>query len=95
MRTVYVRERSFHTPVSLARTLGIEVDDTDRYIALLCAHGVLRLRTGDEPKEYDPLGESAPRGTYQFVYVGLALVESVCIVVYPKYLPEVDPLCPR
>lgn len=94
MRTVYVRERSFHTPVSLARTLGIEVDDADRYIALLCAHGLLRLRTGDEPKEYDPLGESAPRGTYQFVYVGLALVESVCIVVYPKYLPEVDPLCP-
>lgn len=94
MRTVYVRERSFHTPVSLARTLGIEVGDADRYIALLCAHGLLRLRTGDEPKEYDPLGESAPRGTYQFVYVGLALVESVCIVVYPKYLPEVDPLCP-
>ena len=94
MRTVYVRERSFHTPVSLARTLGIEVGDADRYIALLCAHGLLRLRTGDEPKEYDPLGESAPRGTYQFVYVGLALVESVCIVVYPKYLPEADPLCP-
>ena len=94
MRTVYVRERSFHTPVSLVRTLGIEVDDAGRYIALLCAHGLLRLRTGDEPKEYDPLGESAPRGTYQFVYVGLALVESVCIVVYPKYLPEVDPLCP-
>lgn len=94
MRTVYVRERSFHTPVSLARTLGIEVVDADRYIAYLCAHGVLRLRTGDEPKEYDPLGESAPRGTYQFVYVGLALVEGVCIVVYPKYLPAVDPLCP-
>ena len=53
MRTVYVRERSFHTPVSLARTLGIEVGDADRYIAHLCAHGVLRLRTGDEPKEYD------------------------------------------
>ncbi|WP_273446367.1 LlaJI family restriction endonuclease [Thermophilibacter provencensis] len=95
MRTVYVRERSFHTPVSLARTLGIEVDDTDRYIAQLCAHGVLRLRTGDEPKEYDPLGEGAPRGTYQFVYVGLALVEGICIVVYPKYLPVVDPLCPE
>lgn len=94
MRTVYVRERSFHTPVSLARTLGIEVGDADRYIAHLCAHGVLRLRTGDEPKEYDPLGESAPRGTYQFVYVGLALVEGVCIVVYPKYLPAIDPLCP-
>ena len=94
MRTVYVRERSFYTPVSLARTLRIEVDDVDRYIVLLCAHGVLRLRTGDEPKEYDPLGESAPRGTYQFVYVGLALVESACIVVYPKYLPEIDPLCP-
>lgn len=94
MRTVYVRERSFHTPASLARTLGIEVDDASRYIALLCAHGVLRLRTGDESKEYDPLGESAPRGTYQFVYVGLALVEGICIVVYPKYLPVVDPLCP-
>lgn len=94
MRTVYIRERSFHSPVSLARTLGIGLDDADRYIALLCAHGVLRLRTGDEPKEYDPLGESAPRGTYQFVYVGLALVESVCIVVYPKYLPEIDPKRP-
>lgn len=94
MRTVYVRERSFHTPVSLARTLGIDAVDADRYIAYLCAHGVLRLRTGDEPKEYDPIGEGAPRGTYQFVYVGLALVEGVCIVVYPKYLPVVDPLCP-
>lgn len=94
MRTVYVRERSFHTPVSLARTLGIETGDADRYIAYLCSHGVLRLRTSDEPKEYAPLGESAPRGTYQFVYVGLALVEGVCIVVYPKYLPAVDPLCP-
>lgn len=94
MRTVYVRERSFHTPASLARTLGIEVVDADRYIAHLCAHGVLRLRMGDEPKEYDPFGEGAPRGTYQFVYVGLVLVEGVCIVVYPKYLPAVDPLCP-
>lgn len=94
MRTAYVRERSFHTPASLARTLGIGVDDADHYIALLCAHGVLRLRTGDEPREYDPTGAVSPRGTYQFVYVGIALVEDVCFVVYPKYLPETDPLCP-
>lgn len=94
MRTVYVRERSFHTPASLAQALGIGSDETDHYIALLCAHGVLRLRTGDEPREYDPVGASAPRGTYQFVYVGLSLVESICIVVYPKYLPEIDPQRP-
>ncbi len=94
MRTIYVRERSFHTPESLARMLGTGMDDAGRYIALLCAHGVLRLRTGDEPREYDHVGTSATRGTYQFVYVGLTLVEDACFVVYPKYFPEIDPLCP-
>lgn len=93
MRMVYLRERSFHTPASLARTIGIGMEDACRYVALLCARGVLRLRAGDELED-DSLGESTPRGTYQFVYVGLVLVENVCIVVYPKYLPEIDPLRP-
>lgn len=94
MRTIYVRERSFHTPASLARILGTGIDDAGRYIALLCTHGVLKLRTGNEPREYDPVGMSATRGAYQFVFVGLALVDGACFVVYPKYFPEIDPLCP-
>lgn len=61
-----------------------------RYIRLLCAHGVLKLRTNDDEKEYDALHDVPARGSCQFVYVGLVLVDDLCIIVYPKYLPEVD-----
>ena len=90
MRTLYIRELSFHTPNSLARMLHASVDEAVRYIRLLCAHGVLKLRTNDDEKEYDALHDAPARGSYQFVYVGLVLVDDLCIIVYPKYLPEVD-----
>lgn len=90
MRTLYIRELSFHTPNSLARMLHASVDEAVRYIRLLCAHGVLKLRTNDDEKEYDALHDAPVRGSYQFVYVGLVLVDDLCIIVYPKYLPEVD-----
>lgn len=90
MRTLYIRELSFHTPNSLARMLRVSVDESVRYVRLLCAHGVLKLRTNDDEKEYDALHDTPVRGSYQFVYVGLVLVDDLCIVVYPKYLPEVD-----
>lgn len=90
MRTLYIRELSFHTPNSLARMLHASVDEAVRYIRLLCAHGVLKLRTNDDEKEYDALHDVPVRGSYQFVYVGLVLVDDLCIIVYPKYLPEVD-----
>lgn len=90
MRTFYIRELSFHTPNSLARILHVSVDQAVRYIRLLCAHGVLKLRTNDDEKEYDALHDAAVRGSYQLVYVGLVLVDDLCIIAYPKYLPEVD-----
>ncbi len=90
MRTLYIRELSFHTPNSLARMLHVGIDEAVRYIRLLCAHGVLKLRTSDDEKEYDTLHDAPARGSYQFVSVGLALVDDPCIIVYPKYLPEVD-----
>lgn len=89
MRTLYIRELSFHTPNSLARMLRVSVDESVRYVRLLCAHGVLKLRTNDDEKEYDALHDTPVRGSYQFVYVGLVLVDDLCIIVYPKYLPEV------
>ena len=90
MRTLYIRELSFHTPNSLACILHVSVDEAVRYIRLLCAHGVLKLRTNDDEKGYDALHDVPVRGSYQFVYVGLVLVDDLCIIVYPKYLPEVD-----
>ena len=90
MRTLYIRELSFHTPNSLARMLHVDADEAIRYIRLLCAHGVLKLRTNDDEKEYDALHDTPVRGSYQFVYVGLVLVDDLCIIVYPKYLPVVD-----
>lgn len=90
MRTLYIRELSFHTPNSLARMLHVGVEEAVRYVRLLCAHGVLKLRTNDDEKEHDAAHDSPVQGSYQFVYVGLVLVGDLCIIVYPKYLPEVD-----
>lgn len=91
MRTLYIREQSFHTPDSLARLLHVDTDEAMRYIGLLCAHGVLKLRTNDDEKDYDAPHDEAVRGSYQFVYVGLVVIDGLCLVVYPKYLPIVDP----
>lgn len=90
MRMLYIRELSFHTPNSLARILHVGIDEVVRYVRLLCAHGVLKLRTNDDEKEYDALHDVPVCGSYQFVYVGLVLVDDFCIIVYPKYLPEID-----
>ena len=90
MKTLYIRELSFHTPASLARVLRVGFDQATRYIELLCAHGVLKLRTSDEDKEYDTQHDEFVRGSYQFAFVGLVLVDDLCIIVYPKYLPVID-----
>lgn len=91
MRTAYIRERSFHTPNSLGRTLHVSVEEATRYIQLLCAHGIIKLRANNDKKEYDASRNEPERGSYQFVYVGLVLIDDLCIVVYPKYLPVVEP----
>lgn len=90
MQTLYIRELSFHTPASLARTLHTDVDKMTHYVELLCAHGVLKLRTNDDEKDYDACYDDSIRGSYQFVFVGLVLVDDLCIIVYPKYLPFVE-----
>ncbi|WP_251158072.1 LlaJI family restriction endonuclease [Caniella muris] len=91
MRTAYLRELSFHTPESFGRALHVDADEALRYIELLCAHGVLKLRTGNEGKEYDASYDVNVHGSYQLVYVGLVLVDDLCIVAYPKYLPGASP----
>lgn len=90
MKTLYIREFAFHTPASLARTFHVDTDEATHYIELLCAHGVLKLRTNDDDKEYDTRHGESVRGSYQFVFVGLVLVDNLCIIVYPKYLPMID-----
>ena len=90
MKVRYVRERSFHAPTSIARLFHIHTDEAMRYIELLCAHGVLKLCTSDNEKEHDARRHEPVRGSYQFVFVGLVLVNDLCIIVYPKYLPIVD-----
>ena len=90
MRTLYIRELSFHTPASLARLLRVSIGEAMRYIGLLCAHGVLKLRTSDDEKDYDAQHKEPVRGSYQFAYVGLVLVDDLCIIVYPKYLPMIS-----
>ena len=55
MRMVYLRELSFHTPSSLGRTLHVESDRATRCIRLLCAHGVLKLRTNIDTVSYTHL----------------------------------------
>lgn len=90
MKVRYVRERSFHTPASIARLFHIRTDEAMRYIELLCAYGVLKLCTSDDGKEYDARHNEPVRGSYQYVFVGLVLVDDLCIIVYPKYLPIVD-----
>lgn len=90
MKVRYVRERSFHTPTSIARLFYVHTDEAMRYIEQLCAYGVLKLRTDDDEQEYDTQHDEPVRGSYQFVFVGLVLVDDLCIIVYPKYLPFVD-----
>lgn len=91
MRRVFIRELSFHTFDSLADILGVDEPKAACCIEQLTTRGVLKLRTSDDSKEYDPAHTGSVRGSYQFVYVGLAIFEDLCIVVYPKYLPEGDP----
>jgi hypothetical protein len=90
MQTVYVRELSFHSPQSLSRLLSIDATATQRLIERLCAHGVLKLSTDNDGEEYDADFGDDVRGKYQFAYVGLALVDDLCFIVYPKYLPLAD-----
>ncbi len=56
----------------------------------MCAYGVLKPRTNDGEKKYGVVHNVPICGSYQFAYVGLVLVDDLCIVVYPKYLPEVE-----
>ena len=91
MRRVFIRELSFHTFGSLADILGVDEPKAARCIEQLTTRGVLKLRTSDDSKEYDPAHTGSVRGSYQFVYVGLVVFEDICIVVYPKYLPEGEP----
>lgn len=90
MRTVYIRELSFHTPSSLRRLLHVESDKVMHCIRLLCARGILKLCTNNDKKEYDTPYSGGVRGNYQFIYVGLILMNDICIIVYPKYLPEIS-----
>ena len=90
MQTTYVRELSFHTPQSLSRTLSIDSAAAQLLVERLCAHGVLKLRTDNDNEEYDADYDGDARGKYQFVYVGLVLVDDLCLIVYPKYLPLID-----
>jgi hypothetical protein len=91
MRRVFIRELSFHTVNSLARILDVDESKAVRCVEQLTACGVLKLRTTDDGREYDSSYPGSVRGSYQFVYVGLVIFEELCLVVYPKYLPEEEP----
>ena len=88
MRKVYIKERSFYTIESLARVLGVEKERAAEYIEVLTTRGVLRLRSGNDEDEFDTEDASKYKGTYQFVYVGLAIVDGLVLIVYPKYMDE-------
>lgn len=89
MRTRYFRELSYHSVASLSRLLGLDDDGTRRLVGRLCACGVLKPQGGGDDEYY--ASSSEDRGKYQFTYVGIALVDEFCLIVYPKYLPPADP----
>lgn len=91
MRRIFVQERSSHTLASLARHFDVDEPKAARCIERLTMRGVLKLRTSEDGKKYDSGHSCSFRGGYQFVYVGIVIFEDLCIVVYPKYLPEGDP----
>lgn len=94
MLAVYIRERSFHTPQSLSKLLSLNADETQHLVERLCSCGVLKLRTSNDREEYDADFEGDESGKYQFVYVGVVLVDDIILVLYPKYLPVIDALKP-
>ena len=53
MMTVFIRERSFCTPQSLAETLGEDESFARLCIEVLTTRGVLKLKSGNELSEYD------------------------------------------
>lgn len=91
MRQIYIRELSSYTPRDLSNMLDISEDAAYLCIEKLSAQGVLKLRSNNDESEYDPADTRPIRGSYQFVYVGLALFRDFCLVVYPKYMPIVKP----
>lgn len=90
MKSVYIREKERYTSSSFARALCVNNNEAIRYIQLLCTQGVLKPINKNDLKSCKTESKKAPGGTYQFIFVGLVLLEGFCLVVYPKYFPLVS-----
>lgn len=86
VRQVYVKERSAFTIADFASKIGVDEERASGYIDVLASRGVLRWRFGSERDEFDSESPASFAGKYQFVYVGLVVIEDLIIVVYPKYM---------
>ncbi|CAK7018011.1 MAG: Type-2 restriction enzyme BsuMI component YdjA [Paraeggerthella hongkongensis] len=88
MRQVFVKELSTYTEETLSVKLGVTMERAAECVEVLATHGVLKLRTGNDPSEYDASNTNGLKGKYQFVYVGLTIFEDLVLVVFPKYMDE-------
>lgn len=90
MRTLYIRELTVCTVGSFAQLLDIDDGKSAQYIEMLCARDVLRAHRDNQADVPDGSRNNQSHLKYKFDYVGLALVDKFCLIVYPKYLPFLD-----
>lgn len=90
MRTLYIRELTVWSVGSFAQLLHIDDGKSAQCIETLCARDVLRVCRDNKADAFDSSRNNQGHLKYRFDYVGLALVDEFCLIVYPKYLPCLD-----
>ncbi len=89
MRRVLVRERKSYSLASLAGLMRTDGNTAACVLSLLLQRGIVKRRV--ELAEEDDGAETASDELYQFVYVGIAIVDTWVFVSYPKYLLSNEP----
>lgn len=94
IKRVFIRERSYFDATSFARKIDADEEKALEVLKSLCAKNVVRFRTSDDFDEYDTEEDKGRSFSYQFKYVGLAIVEDLVLIVFPKYM-ESKPSLPQ
>lgn len=88
LHLVYIREQSCFTLSSLANKLNSTHRETSEIVQSLAARGILRPQSRDKRFEYDSHENGQHSSSFQFVYVGLIVLNNHLLVVYPKYIND-------
>lgn len=94
MQIVYFKEEETLTKANIhSKFEFLSPAELERYIELLKSTKVLRL--GIPKKDIDDLVEEVRLNIYQeerywFKYVGIITLENICLVIYPKYIVNIN-----